>query len=119
MFKSVSNTKLIILMTKFFRKFGHFIWHFHHLKYEIFEKFLKMSFLRSEGCFDKQKIKGKIKAELLFFIYKHLFKYHEGYIVPVFYLNSRPDLFAFANIIIPYIVGKATSLYEFSLPKRC
>jgi len=55
----------------------------------------------------------------LFFIYKHLFKYHEGYIVPVFYLNSRPDLFAFANIIIPYIVGKATSLYEFSLPKRC
>lgn len=69
-------------------------------------------------CILEWKLFDKIKTKPLFFIDQHLFKYHEGYIVPVSYLNSHPELINFANIIVPYIVGRAKSLYEFSLPKR-
>lgn len=69
-------------------------------------------------CILEWKLFEKIKTEQLFFIGQHLFKYHEGYIVPVSYLNNHPELMAFADIKVPYIVGTAKPIYEFSLPKK-
>lgn len=69
-------------------------------------------------CILEWKLFERIKLEPLFFIKQHLFKYHEGYIVPVSYLNSYPELINFANITIPYVVGKAECIFEYSLPKK-
>ena len=69
-------------------------------------------------CLLEWKLFEKIKTEPLFFIKQHMFKYHKGYIVPVSYMNSHPELAAFANITVPYIVGKAKKIFEISLPKK-
>ena len=69
-------------------------------------------------CILEWKLFEKIKTEKLLFIDQHLFKYHEGYIIPVSYLNNHPELISFANITVPYIMGKANAIYEFSLPKN-
>lgn len=69
-------------------------------------------------CLLEWKLFERIKTEPLFFIDKYMFKYHEGYIVPVSYLNRHPELVTFANINVPYIIGKAKKLFEFSLPKK-
>lgn len=69
-------------------------------------------------CILEWKLFERIKTEQLFFINQHMFKYHEGYIVPVSYLNSHPELISYANIKVPYIIGKAKCLYEFALPKK-
>lgn len=69
-------------------------------------------------CILEWKLFERIKTEPFFFIDQHMFKYHEGYIVPVSYLNRYPELATFANIKVPYIVGKVKTLFEFSLPKK-
>ena len=69
-------------------------------------------------CILEWKLFERIKAEQLFFINQHMFKYHEGYVVPVSYLNRHPELISYANIKVPYIIGKAKCLYEFALPKK-
>ncbi len=69
-------------------------------------------------CILEWKLFERIKTEQLFFINQHMFKYHEGYVVPVSYLNSHPELISYANIKVPYIIGKAKCLYEFALPKK-
>ncbi len=69
-------------------------------------------------CILEWKLFEKIKTEPLFFINQHLFKYHKGYIVPVSYLNNHPELVKYADINVPYIVGKARTVFEFSLPKK-
>ena len=69
-------------------------------------------------CVLEWKLFEKIKDEPLFFIKKDMFKYHNGYIVPVSYLNNNPELATVAKITIPPIIGKATMLFEYSLPKN-
>ncbi len=69
-------------------------------------------------CLLEWKLFEKIKDQPLFFINQHLMKYNDGYIVPVSYLNSCPDLVKYANIVIPYIENKATLIYDYSLPKE-
>lgn len=69
-------------------------------------------------CILEWKLFEKIKTESLFFIDQDMYKYNEGYIVPVSYLNKYPKLATFANITVPYIVGKAKILFEFSLPRN-
>ncbi len=69
-------------------------------------------------CVLEWKLFEKIKDEPLFFIKKDMFKYHNGYIVPVSYLNNNPELATVAKITIPPIIGKAKMLFEYSLPKN-
>lgn len=69
-------------------------------------------------CILEWKLFEKVKTEPFFFINQHMYKYNEGYIVPISYLNKCPKLATFANITVPYIVGTAKLLFEFSLPKN-
>lgn len=69
-------------------------------------------------CILEWKLYEKMKTEPLFFINNNLFKYHDGYIVPVTYLSRYPELIRFANIKVPYIVGKPKIVFNYSLPKE-
>lgn len=69
-------------------------------------------------CILEWKLFEKIYNQPLFFIGQDLFKYHDGYIVPVTYLNKHPDLVAFAGISVPDVVGKANCIFEYELPEK-
>lgn len=66
-------------------------------------------------CILEWKLFEKIENQPLFFIDRYLFKYHKGYIVPVSYLNKHPELIKYADITIPYIEGKPTVIFEYTL----
>lgn len=68
-------------------------------------------------CVLEWKLFEKMKTEPIFFMDRqHIFKYNKEYIIPVTYLNKCPELAAFAKISIPNIIGKATTLFEYSFP---
>lgn len=66
-------------------------------------------------CVLEWKLFEKIKDQPLFFVKQNLFKYHEGYIVPVSYLNKHPELVKYADIHIPNIEGRPTVIFEYTL----
>ena len=69
-------------------------------------------------CVLEWKLFEKIKDQPLFFINQNLFKYHEGYIVPVSYLNKHPELVKYADIHIPNIEGSPAVIFEYTLPPK-
>lgn len=69
-------------------------------------------------CILEWKLFEKLKNQQLFFIDQDLYKYHNGYIVPITYLNRTPELKEYANISIPYLEGKLTCIFDYSLPKN-
>ena len=69
-------------------------------------------------CLLEWKLFEKIKDKNLFFINNKLYKYNEGYIVPVSYLNSNSNLATIAKIEIPNLVATCTEIYRFNLPSN-
>jgi len=69
-------------------------------------------------CILEWKLFEKVYEQPLFFIDQDLYKYREGYIVPVTYLNKHSELIKYANISIPFIEGKANCVFEFTLPYK-
>lgn len=69
-------------------------------------------------CVLEWKLFEQVKDEPLFFIDGCMFKYRDGYIVPVSYLNSHPELIKFANISVPNIETTVSCIFSFTLPKK-
>lgn len=66
-------------------------------------------------CVLEWKLFEQIKDENLFFIKNELYRYNEGYIIPVSYLTTNPDLAKIAKINIPHIVASCKEIYRYNL----
>ena len=69
-------------------------------------------------CLLEWKLFEQLKNEKIVFADNKIYKYHDGYIVPISLLNRCPELAKYASIKIPYIIGRATLEYEYLLPNK-
>lgn len=69
-------------------------------------------------CILEWKLFEKIKNQPLFFIGQDMFKYNEKYIMPISYLLNHPELTDNTNLTLPFIEGKATCIFDYTLPKE-
>ena len=69
-------------------------------------------------CLLEWKLFEKLKSDRFLFLNEHLFKYSPNYIVPFSYLTTNPQLAEYANVPVPYVVGKATEVYSLEFPNE-
>ena len=67
-------------------------------------------------CVLEWKLFEKIVSANLFFHDGNLYKYHQGYILPITYLNKNPELADCINISVPFVDGFFETIYSYSLP---
>lgn len=69
-------------------------------------------------CVLEWKLFEKIKDEGLFCIDDDIYRYYNGYIIPISYLNRNIRLADIAGIEIPHITAHCTEIYKYVFPKK-
>lgn len=68
-------------------------------------------------CILEWKLFERLKEEQLFFIDRHLYKFNDGYIAPITYLNNSPELKKFSKFEEPDFIMNVESIYIYKFPK--
>lgn len=69
-------------------------------------------------CLLEWKLFEKVKDKNLFFINDNLYKYSDGYVVPITYYNAYREIARIKGIDIPHVIAHCTEVFKYSFPKK-